>query len=625
MGDGNGYIDDMSKAMLKKKTLAYLPRNLDNTDTQRTILLMIAQIVPSVNSCVTQADRMLWPQVAEGKMPVGEAVARCAFQVDKIIESTFLEGLLLDTLPQETLMQAWIALDYYCYVLKAGYSFNLRNLQDHISQILLDIREQPEPPTAAETARASMEDYGPTAPVGTVEDYGPTEPAGTMEDYGPTEPAGTIEDYGPTEPVKAADAFGPSIPVTTVEEQVSRIPVTTVESSIAQDKSRTTRTNQSSGTGRGKKTFLWIALLGAVVAVALFVLLVVIPNGKIGDVEAAIQNIGTVTMESGDRIAEAEQLFDALKDNQKKKVENRSDLTAARAELERLERLVREASEAIDDIGTVELNAGCKNRINEARKAYDALAPDDLQGYVSDKVSTLTRAEETYTRLHRNNESKLLYNTGMQRYESGQYETALGYFEDVVTDYPDTDSLAGAEQGMADCQIILAEKACNDKNLYEAMTLLNAVQDKFRSQESYTKTHEKVVKALDRAKPQNGGVVAGKIDWGRCYFDVKASDQDVCFKVENVNDPSKFKMVYIRAGKSATIKVEDGTYRVKWATGNYWFDQEHLFGDDTECMLRNGESVFTTTRSGNRIYYWYSELDIGSAQAMATKITPEQF
>ena len=110
----------------------------------------------------------------------------------------------------------------------------------------------------------------------------------------------------------------------------------------------------------------------------------------------AIDAIGDVSLDSEEAIEKAEQLFNALSKEQQKKVGNSRVLTAARKEFERMTAAVEKAVKAIDAIGTVTLNSG--DKISAARRAYDALEKDKLQSYVGEKVKKLTEAEKTFNK-----------------------------------------------------------------------------------------------------------------------------------------------------------------------------------------------------------------------------------
>ena len=111
------------------------------------------------------------------------------------------------------------------------------------------------------------------------------------------------------------------------------------------------------------------------------------------DVEALITAIGTTIMPgSSAAITAAREAYDALTDAQKALVgdANLSTLTEAEA--------VIGVVEAIDAIGTVEYTTECKEKIDAARAAYDALNDETQQPLVGN-YATLTDAETAYATL----------------------------------------------------------------------------------------------------------------------------------------------------------------------------------------------------------------------------------
>lgn len=106
--------------------------------------------------------------------------------------------------------------------------------------------------------------------------------------------------------------------------------------------------------------------------------------------EAAIKAIGTVTLDSGAAIEEAEALYAALPEEEKEQVDNYDLLLTARDDYDALR--VDDVEAKINAIGEVTLESG--NAISQAREAYDALGAE-LQSQVGN-YSTLETAEETY-------------------------------------------------------------------------------------------------------------------------------------------------------------------------------------------------------------------------------------
>ena len=117
--------------------------------------------------------------------------------------------------------------------------------------------------------------------------------------------------------------------------------------------------------------------------------------------EALIDAIGEVTLDSKSAIDEARAAYDKLTAEQQAKVSNYAALTAAETTYAKLvqDKTDQDAADAviakINAIGTVTLDS--KSAIDEARAAYDKLTAAQ-QARVSN-YATLTAAETTYAKL----------------------------------------------------------------------------------------------------------------------------------------------------------------------------------------------------------------------------------
>ena len=107
-----------------------------------------------------------------------------------------------------------------------------------------------------------------------------------------------------------------------------------------------------------------------------------------------ITNIGTVTLESEEKIKTARDSYDALTDDQKKQVSNYDVLEKAESSLANL-KAAEEVTKKIDAIGDVTLES--EDAIKEARTAYDALT--DAQKELVSNKDVLEKAESTLKEL----------------------------------------------------------------------------------------------------------------------------------------------------------------------------------------------------------------------------------
>ena len=123
----------------------------------------------------------------------------------------------------------------------------------------------------------------------------------------------------------------------------------------------------------------------------------------IKSVEALIDAIGTVTLDSKSAIDEARKAYDKLTAEQQAKVSNYATLTAAETTYAKLvqDKADQDAADAviakINAIGTVTLKS--KKAIDAARKAYDGLTEAQKALVPASVVKTLTDAETAYSNL----------------------------------------------------------------------------------------------------------------------------------------------------------------------------------------------------------------------------------
>ena len=139
-------------------------------------------------------------------------------------------------------------------------------------------------------------------------------------------------------------------------------------------------------------------------------------------VDALIDSIGEVTLDSGEAIQAARDAYDKLTDTQKGLVTKLDTLTTAETryqELQDQEKADEEAAAAvdalIDRIGEVTLDSG--EAIQAAREAYDKLT--DTQKDLVTKLDTLTAAEETYKQLQEE-EQKGYVAVAVEKFTIGQ-------------------------------------------------------------------------------------------------------------------------------------------------------------------------------------------------------------
>ena len=156
------------------------------------------------------------------------------------------------------------------------------------------------------------------------------------------------------------------------------------------------------------------------------------------DVDALIDEIGTVTLESEAAIAQARAAYNALTDAQKALVTKLNTLTTAEETLAALQAAAAEAAAnaaaaaevdaKIDAIGNVTLNS--ESAIAVARAAYNALT--DAQKALVTKLGTLTAAESTLSQLQAAAQEEKLSDNDQQSGKSF-WDKILDFFRRIIS------------------------------------------------------------------------------------------------------------------------------------------------------------------------------------------------
>ena len=380
--------------------------------------------------------------------------------------------------------------------------------------------------------------------------------------------------------------------------------------------------------------------------------------------EAAIADIGTVTLDSGEKIADAEALVAMLNDAQKENIPNLTELEEAKERLAELESMVEDTQTAIGQIGDVTPDSG--SAISKARACYDALKAEGLENAVKDSYSILTDAESTlanqmelldtfqsrvdaigevtleskdaiddaryvwrtiqrkgleayvadkaeefceleaeYGLLHAEN----LFGQALEAAEEGFVSCALDYFDELCDTYPDAAQIA-RESELVEILVAYAQAAF-DQGLYEETEVtISSLRSNFPDSNAlYSALDEELAAVLEAIRPANGELLFNNIGSSYCKFQVSAdSKQDSLVKLESADNDSLYMLLYVRAGETASVSVGTGNYIVKYTTGENWYGEDAMFGTNASFSKADDVFEFEISYSGNYVYY--SEISI---------------
>ncbi len=217
----------------------------------------------------------------------------------------------------------------------------------------------------------------------------------------------------------------------------------------------------------------------------------------IDEVIKAIEDIGDVTLDSEDAINYARGLYDALDDDLESKVTNKNLLDEAEAKLASLKR-IKDVEDKIDAIGTVTLDSIEAIKLAEAAYWSDIMSDEERDKVSNRDVLFAARAE--YDILKKAEDKEVA-----DKKEAGVVINMIANLAEMEIDLSNDDyatALAQAEaayEGLTDDQKVYVE---NYGTLTEARATYNAIKnvyDKIASigEVIYTESNEKIVDARD--------------------------------------------------------------------------------------------------------------------------------
>ena len=262
-----------------------------------------------------------------------------------------------------------------------------------------------------------------------------------------------------------------------------------------------------------------------IIRFAALILCVVLLAGCTGaaDMMEQIDNIGPVTLNSLPKILSAEKSYESLSSYAKGKVENYQTLLDARSRYDAIVQEQKDLNEAISNLGTIttasrgQLNA-ISNRYETAKKTYypEQFSAIGLQ---------LEQLEKTYSRC---------------------------VFDEKLAD---------------------AQKLLEKGQAYDALKVLDSTSAVYHN-DQYTELRDAALVKLKNNRPKNGKVLGRNLKSGINVLKVTAEEHDFVVKLYSGDDYVTF---YVRSGQTATIKVPDGLYSLKYGTGEYWCDTTNYF------------------------------------------------
>ncbi len=376
------------------------------------------------------------------------------------------------------------------------------------------------------------------------------------------------------------------------------------------------------------------------------------------DMDAMIQGLGNITLDSADAVAAARAAYDQLDPQIRQYVTGLDVLTAAEDTIRSLE--LDQAAEALDamigQIGDVTLDSA--DLIAAARDAVNA-APEEVRSRLS-SLDTLIDAEQLYGILRNqalaDDVSQAIGELGKVTLDSQeaiqaireQYDRLPASVQELVGNY---DVLTAAETALLGLQdkaaadeikamsakdpagaieyaenyigsrdlseiqgdvvkncihayVLLSQQYIKENRYMDAESLLIGCQEKYAGHAAVSEA-DKALSALYKkmTDPANGKIFNAAARGGYCKVTINNKGDAVFLKIFNISNPSDCVTVFVRANSKASFNLKDGTYGIHMAEGDRWYNEVELFGASTRYTNVNTTFSLETSRSGSRIYY----------------------
>lgn len=100
-----------------------------------------------------------------------------------------------------------------------------------------------------------------------------------------------------------------------------------------------------------------------------------------------------------------------------------------------------------------------------------------------------------------------------------------------------------------------------------------------------------------------------------------SSDEHYYVKVLDAYTEERIMALFIRSGRTASLEVPTGTYRLRYAVGETWYGQEHQFGPETKYF--EAEDTFTFESEGRQVTGHEIELILQTGGNLSTQQIPK--
>ena len=311
--------------------------------------------------------------------------------------------------------------------------------------------------------------------------------------------------------------------------------------------------------------------------------------------DASVEALGEITLGSKAGVQAARESYEALDEEVRAKVTTLDELTGAEETIAFLEKkaCAAEMDAAIAGLGTVTLDS--EKSVRSLRGKYASL-PEDVRELVTAE-ETLVRAESRLQTL----KDKAAGAEVRRLVEAKKYNDAIDYAEDYMEGRTISEVGGGVVKNCLDAYAAEAERLIARGRYEEAYDFLRFCRSTYAGADltEVNKAWSSLKKATP--EPDNGEAFITTAMGGNSTLTVKAGDTPVLIKIIKVTDSDSLAMVYVRAKKTVSVNLKTGTYTIRFATGEKWFNSDILFGSGTRYITMDNNYRFEVrTENGSR-------------------------
>ena len=292
-------------------------------------------------------------------------------------------------------------------------------------------------------------------------------------------------------------------------------------------------------------------------------------------IDALIEAVGEVGAESRETIEAARAAYDAADEEVRLEVTLGAALTEAEAKLRQIEAEIAAAEfdASVEALGEVTLDREAD--VTALRREFDTL-PDDVRAFVKTE-DALTQAERTITDLKDVEVSSEI----KQLCDEKNYDEAIKRAEEQIAGRPPAEVGGSLVKNCLKAYAAKGNVLLKENRYEDAYVLLHSCRETYSGQDlaEVNKAWNTLKSAI--AEPKNGQIFDAAARGGYGTLTVETGHSPAFIKVVSIKDPDQVLSFYVRADSKATVHVRNGTYALRYATGEMWFGKKLLFGNDT--------------------------------------------